>query len=396
MFAGARLISSPRLSRVIRLKKCGAGLLLFFSSLLAVSCGGGGTSSVPPPVLPPPIPVPEAGPKPFAPYVDLSLNNNLPEIQSASAIKYFSAAFIVDGGSCTPSWGGSTAVEGDATFTGYVNTIRSNGGDVIFSFGGASGDNLPTSGTFQGSNNAPGLDLAYSNACKDVATLTSALQTVITQYGANPANNTIYLDFDIEGNAVNTDASQGPTRIRSDGVDSVDLRNRALASLIANNPGLTINISVTMAIAPTGGLPADQTSVLQNALNNSTPVSIVNVMPFDFGPSMPISSGSYAPVVETAVNDTLTQLANPPLASLGAKLGVTVMIGVNDSMGEVFGISDAQAVQGYATPKAAIARLSFWSVGRDNGSCAGSSTASATCSGIAQNTWDFSHVFEAF
>jgi len=305
-------------------------------------------------------------------------------------------AFIVDGGGCSPNWNGSTPVSGDDTFAAYINSLRALGGDVIFSFGGASGDNLPTQGQFAGSNNAPGLDLAYSNACTTPTALKNALQAVIGQYGPNPANNTIFLDFDVEGGAVNTDAKSGPTQTRSDGVNSVDLRNQALTALITANPGMTINISYTLGVGPTGGLPSDQASVLQNALNNSTPVSVVNIMPFDFGPAMPIASGAYGPIVETAANDTLTQLSKPPFSALGAKLGITTMIGVNDSANEVFGLADAQTVTAYATPNANIARLSFWSVGRDNGGCPGAAQAQGTCSGITQNTWDFSHIFEAF
>jgi len=345
---------------------------------------------------PQPPPVPVAGPKPFAPYIDMGFNPDLTQIQAASSIKYFTLAFIVDGGNCSPNWGGNAPVTGDATLADSVSSIRAGGGDVIFSFGGAAGDNLPTQGAFAGSNDAPGLDLAYSDACTTPTALTNALQAVVSEFGVNPANNTIFLDFDVEGDAVNSDPNNGPTRTRTDGVDSVDLRNRALAALVNNNPGITINISYTMGVGETGGLPADQAYVLQNAVNNSTPVNVVNIMPFDFGSGTPITSGMFGPVVETAANDTITQLSNPPLATLRAKLGITVMIGVNDSSDEVFGLSDAQMVTSYATPNASIARLSFWSVGRDNGTCAGSNQAQATCSGITQNQWDFAHTFEAF
>jgi len=370
-----------------------AAVLAILGALAQFSCGGG-TSGSGFSTTPPPAPTRAAGPKPFAPYVDMSLNPNLPQIQTASSIKYFSLAFIVDGGGCSASWNGSTPVTGNTTLAGYVSSIRASGGDVIFSFGGAAGDNLPTQGAFANSNNAPGLDLAYSNDCATPAALTNAFQAVIAEYGPNPANNTIFLDFDVEADAVNTNSNNGPTRVRTDGVDSVDLRNRALTALIANNPGVTINISYTMGVGQTGGLPSDQASVLQNAITNGTTVSVMNVMPFDFG--TPIASGTYGVVVETAVNDLITQLSTPPLSALGAKVGITAMIGVNDSSGEVFGLTDAQTVTSYATPNANIARLSFWSVGRDNGTCAGSTQAQATCSGIAQNQWDFSHIFEAF
>ena len=37
----------------------------------------------------------------------------------------------------------------------------------------------------------------------------------------------------------------------------------------------------------------------------------------------------------------------------------------------------------------------MWALQRDNGNCPGTKGAGA-CSGVAQSTWDFSHVFEPF
>ncbi len=39
--------------------------------------------------------------------------------------------------------------------------------------------------------------------------------------------------------------------------------------------------------------------------------------------------------------------------------------------------------------------LSIWAIQRDNGGCPGTRD-SNTCSGIVQNTWDFSHLLEPF
>lgn len=39
--------------------------------------------------------------------------------------------------------------------------------------------------------------------------------------------------------------------------------------------------------------------------------------------------------------------------------------------------------------------LSIWAIQRDNSGCPGTRD-SNTCSGIAQNTWDFSHLLESF
>lgn len=76
-------------------------------------------------------------------------------------------------------------------------------------------------------------------------------------------------------------------------------------------------------------------------------------------------------------------------------MGNTPMIGQNDSAGEVFTLADASAVESHAASRG-IAMVSFWSVGRDNGGCPGQATASSTCSGINQNTYDFTNAFEKF
>jgi chitinase len=85
------------------------------------------------------------------------------------------------------------------------------------------------------------------------------------------------------------------------------------------------------------------------------------------------------------------------LKSLGlsARIGITPMIGVNDSAGETFTLDDAQVVLNYAQANSnAVGLLAFWSVGRDNGSC--SRTVSPTCSGIKQNDWEFTRIFQKF
>jgi chitinase len=40
--------------------------------------------------------------------------------------------------------------------------------------------------------------------------------------------------------------------------------------------------------------------------------------------------------------------------------------------------------------------MAFWSLARDNGTCAGQGFASPVCSGLAQNPWQFASLFNAF
>src|SRR5216683_2174510 len=70
-------------------------------------------------------------------------------------------------------------------------------------------------------------------------------------------------------------------------------------------------------------------------------------------------------------------------------------MGQDDSAGEIFSLSNAQQVLSFAQSKN-IGELAFWEVSRDNGSCAGSTTASPTCSGISQSTYQFITTFQPF
>jgi hypothetical protein len=77
-------------------------------------------------------------------------------------------------------------------------------------------------------------------------------------------------------------------------------------------------------------------------------------------------------------------------------MAVTLLPGIDDypKKTEVTSVADAQTVENFAEASN-MNLLSVWAIQRDNGGCAGS-TDSNTCSGIAQNTWDFSHVLEPF
>ena len=56
-------------------------------------------------------------------------------VMSATGIKWFTMAFVLDSGGCTPAWDGSRALTGGVDQTA-INQIRSAGGDIVPSFGG--------------------------------------------------------------------------------------------------------------------------------------------------------------------------------------------------------------------------------------------------------------------
>jgi hypothetical protein len=81
------------------------------------------------------------------------------------------------------------------------------------------------------------------------------------------------------------------------------------------------------------------------------------------------------------------------LGFASAQLGITPMIGQNDSAGEIFTLANAQSLHNNA---AGASMIAFWSMGRDNGGCPGQGSASPSCSGLSQATWAFSNILKGF
>ena len=75
---------------------------------------------------------------------------------------------------------------------------------------------------------------------------------------------------------------------------------------------------------------------------------------------------------------------------------VAIMPGLDDypRRTEVTYPADAQRLLDFARANG-IGLLSMWAIQRDNGGCPGN-TGSNSCSGIVQNTWDFTHLLAPF
>ena len=300
----------------------------------------------------PSTPKPKAKPKTgrvFAPYVDMGLtNNDLRQIQSAAGVRYFTLGFVVAQGGCLPAWGGKAPVAQDSTFPGYIDAVRRAGGDVILAFGGYAGTDL-------------------AQACGDPASLQAAYQAVIDKYRATR------LDFDMEAAALADPAA-------------ADRRDRALAALGKANPGL--EISFTLPARPEG-MAQPVLDVLRNAKSHGAPISLVNLMTMDYG--YPVPENDMGPAAIAAADGARRQLQT---LGWNLPLGITIMIGRNDTAGETFTLADARTLLDYIGAAPDIARLSLWSIQRDNGGCPG--TLAPTCSGIAQQDGEFTRIFRIF
>ena len=119
-------------------------------------------------------------------------------------------------------------------------------------------------------------------------------------------------------------------------------------------------------------------------------------MTMDYGSSKPAGL-SMRQAGERALRASALQLgalyrrAGHPLtpSEIAAHLGVTPMIGRNDTPGEVFTLADARALVGLAN-RLQLGRVSMWSANRDS-QCGiqEPSQVSNTCSGIRQKALDF-------
>ncbi len=284
----------------------------------------------------------------FAPYVESWFGTSLVDVANATGQKYFTMAFILSKNGCTASWNGSQTMD-QGYYLSDINNLRAMGGDVIFSFGGWSGTEL-------------------GDACSTVSSLQAAYQSVIDTYHVK------WLDFDIEHFAITNPAD-------------IDLRNKALTALEAANPGL--KVSYTLGVMP-DGLPSDQLNLLLNAKANGTRVDVVNIMAMDYSRQFCGDMGQYA---IQATQSTQAQLVSNGIA---ATVGITPMIGQNDTGCEIFNLDNANTVVSWAQSTSYVTELTFWAVERDNGSCPGRHKASDSCSGLAQNTYDFTNIFKTF
>ena len=305
----------------------------------------------------------------FAPYVDVTLYPafNLVSATQTQGVKFFTLAFITADSSDKPAWGGYSSYEVnggafDMALRQQVAAVRTAGGDVMASFGGAAGQEL-------------------AQVITSVPQLTAAYQTVVTDY------NLTHLDFDIEGAAEADHAS-------------IDRRSEALAALqqAQTAAGHPLQIWYTLPVLPSG-LTADGLYVLQSALRYGVQIAGVNVMAMDYGDSAaPNPSGQMGQFAIEAAQSTFAQLqtlygSTKTSAQLWQMIGVTPMIGLNDDTSEVFDEAAARQLVAFAQQQG-MGRISMWSLNRDTTGTATNSVTN-TASSITQQAFDFSHIFEA-
>ena len=298
----------------------------------------------------------------YAPYFETWTTDSLTATAQQSGGRYFTLAFLetLSKTSCTLAWNGNRndPVSNERYLSdGDVASLRALGGDVIPSFGGWSADQAGTE---------------IADSCKNVNTIAAAYEDVIARYDVTR------LDMDVEGRSLNRTAG-------------IDRRNKALALVQqwAAAQKRPFQVSYTLPTSAKGLEPSGL-AILQNAVTNGTRVDVVNIMAFDYYDRVTTDMGTAA---TDAADGTAAQLQK---LGLNAKIGITLMPGLDDypKKTEKTTLAHAQQVLDYANANG-LDTLSIWAIQRDNGGCPGV-TGSNSCSGIVQNTWDFTHMLQPF
>jgi hypothetical protein len=270
-------------------------------------------------------------------------------VMSATGIKNFTMAFVLDSGGCTPAWDGSRALTGGVDQTA-INQIKAAGGDVTPSFGGWQGSKL-------GAN------------CSSASALAGAIQKVIDAYGLKS------VDMDIE----NTD------EFENEAVQAKILT--ALKTVKANNAGL--KTIVTFGTSTTGPTYYGN-RLIEQAQSIGADIDVFTIMPFDFGGG----SDMYGNTVSAAegLKTKLKSTFGWDDATAYAHIGISGMNGLSDQQ-ETTTPAIWTQIRDWGNSHH-IARLAFWAVNRDRG-CAGGGVVS-NCSGISQSNWQFTSITAGF
>ncbi|MFI9645348.1 carbohydrate binding domain-containing protein [Streptomyces sp. NPDC052040] len=270
-------------------------------------------------------------------------------VMNATGIKWFTMAFVLDSGGCTPAWDGSRPLTGGADQTA-INQIRAAGGDIVPSFGGWSGSKL-------GAN------------CSSAGALAGALQKVIDAYSLKA------IDMDIE----NSDEFEN---------EAVQARIlTALKTVKADNPGL--RTIVTFGTATTGPTYYGN-RLIEQAQSLGADIDVFTIMPFDFGGG----SDMYGNTVNAAeaLKAKLKSTFGWDDATAYAHMGISGMNGLSDQQENTTPAIFTQ-IRDWANSHH-IARLAFWAVNRDR-PCAGGGVVD-NCSGIGQDNWQFTSINAGF
>jgi chitinase len=256
-----------------------------------------------------------------APYIysNVSGSKDPAAVMQSTGVRAFTLAFILNTGNCSPVWDSGTL--NDTGKANRIKAIRAAGGDVVVSFGGASGNKL-------------------GNACANETALAAAYQKVIDTYQLKA------IDIDLEAGEV----SQSLKVLK------------ALKIIKTNNPG--VSTILTLGTGPSGlvdaeaGIPA-QAKTVGAAVDNWT------IMPFDFGSGDSTRDHGAATVsASEGLHRQLKSALGGTDASIYAMQGISSMNGKTDTGGNVT-VANFKTMLAYVQQHG-LTRFTYWELSRDN------------------------------
>ncbi len=317
------------------------------------------------------LPTEKPGVATFAGYVDVTATPTYPfGTPSGPAQSQVILSFVVadSNAACAPSWGGyySLAEAGDELeLDRRISQLRSTGGDARVSFGGQRGTELAAS-------------------CADVDALRDAYSQVVDRYELTS------IDLDVEGASL-SDTDAGLRRAEA---------IKAVQDAAADE-GRSLTVWLTLPVA-TSGLTAEGVTAVDQMLSAGVDLAGVNGMAMDFGSGL-AAGAAYSEAVlnaATALHHQVQAAYTKVGISLDdtrawSRVGITVMVGQNDVVGEVFTISDAADVNEFARDHG-VGQVAMWSLNRDS-TCQSPlptvlSVVQTSCSGIDQGSDSFAVV----
>ncbi|MDT0377188.1 chitinase [Streptomyces sp. DSM 42041] len=291
-------------------------------------------------------------PDPVSPY--LSLGWGAPpdpvEVMEATGVRWFTLAFVLSSGTCTPRWDGVRPLTGGRDERA-IEAVRAAGGDVVASFGGGLGHKLERS-------------------CPSARALAGAYQEVIDAYGLSA------IDVDIE-----TGAYRDP-QVRARTV-------AALRRVVTANPGLTLY--VTLPSGPKG----PDARLIGRAAEEGLEPDVWTIMPFAFGEAgWGRDMGDLTVRAAEGLSARLQRAYGYGRAEAYRHAGVSTMAGITGH-GEVVTVRDFRTLVEYAE-RTGLGRLSFWSVNRDRKCPDDRYPSDDTCSGVGQRDWAYTGILAGY
>jgi hypothetical protein len=256
-----------------------------------------------------------------APYIysNVSGTKDPVNVMKTTGVRAFTLAFILNKGNCSPIWDSGSL--NDSSKSSRINKIRSAGGDVVVSFGGASGNKL-------------------GNACKDEKALAAAYQKVIDTYQLKA------IDIDLEAGEV----SQSMKVLK------------ALKIVKQKNPG--VQTIMTLGTG-TGGLVGGEAKIPGQAKSIGSPVDNWTIMPFDFSDDdSKLDHGKATISASEGLHKQLKSALGGTDDAIYRLQGISSMNGHTDTGGNVT-VANFKTMLGYVQQHH-LSRFTYWELSRDN------------------------------